>query len=274
VTPNIGDLSGREAEFLAHLAGSGRTLFSVAEAHAFWNDATYVRNVLSRLVRKGWLQRLERGRYMVIPLEAGPKRTWSEDALVIASHLIQPAAVAYWSALHYWAMTEHVPHVVLVQSTRRKRSTRVAGVEYRFVAVSEAHFFGVDRRTADGKVLYVTDREKTLLDAAVRPDLSGGIGQLVEALETSLGDVNWERLDGYLVRWGGGAPVKRLGYLVEALDMRVPERKLRLQAWQAMISRGVSALEPGGGHSGPVITRWQVQANVAVSGGRRTSHDR
>jgi predicted transcriptional regulator of viral defense system len=178
VTHTIRELSAREAEFLARLAAEGQTLFSTAEAQAWWGDSGYTANVLSRLVDKGWLQRLERGLYMLIPLEAGPERAWSESALVIAPHLSQPAAVAYWSALHYWNMTEQVPHTVFVQSTRRKCPVEVLGMRFRFVTVSQARFFGVARRTLDGKAVYVTDREKTLLGAAAHPDLSGGIRQL------------------------------------------------------------------------------------------------
>ena len=264
MTQDISALSAREAAFLLHLAGAGHTLFSIAEARDYWDDAGYTRNILSRLVRKGWLQRLQRGRYMVVPLEAGPERNWSENAWIVASHLIHPAAVAYWSALHYWAMTEQVPRIVFVQSTRRKRPARVSGVRFRFVTLSQSRFFGVSRRTLDGKVFYVTDREKTMLDAAARPDLSGGIGQLAEALRSSVGEMNWERLDQYLIRWGGGTPVKRLGYLADALEIDVPDRERRLQTWQQMISQGVSLLEPGSAPTGRVITRWRVRLNGEI----------
>jgi predicted transcriptional regulator of viral defense system len=64
---------------------------------------------------------------MITPLEAGPERTWSDDILTIIPHLIQPAAVAYWSALHYWGMTEQVPNTVVVQSTRRRCPALVMG---------------------------------------------------------------------------------------------------------------------------------------------------
>jgi predicted transcriptional regulator of viral defense system len=185
VTHTIRELGTQEAEFLSRLVGDGQTIFSTAQAQTFWGSADHTANVLSRLVRKGWLQRLERGIYMVIPLEAGPERAWSESALVIAPHLIQPAAVAYWSAMHYWNMTEQVPHTVLVQSTRRKRPTEILGMRFQFVTVGEAHFFGVARRTLDGKPIYITDREKTLLDAAARPELSGGITQLAAALRAT-----------------------------------------------------------------------------------------
>jgi predicted transcriptional regulator of viral defense system len=270
VTRTIRALGAKEADFLSRLAGAGQGIFSTTQAQDFWGNPDYTTNVLSRLVRKGWLQRLERGLYMVIPLEAGPERTWTESALVIVPHLIQPAAVAYWSALHYWNMTEQVPRTVLVQSTRRKPPVEVLGMRFRFITVNQAHFFGVVRRTVDGKPVYVTDREKTLLDAAARPDLSGGIIQLAQALQATHSDLNWPQLDDYLAQWGGGVVVKRLGYLVETLPLPIPGRDERLARWQGMISQGISPLEPGVGAGGPVVTRWQIRVNVTVAetGGR------
>jgi predicted transcriptional regulator of viral defense system len=44
-----------------------------------------------------------------------------------------------------------------------QRPVEVLGICFRFVTVSQARFFGVDRRTLEGKAVYVTDREKTLL---------------------------------------------------------------------------------------------------------------
>ncbi len=266
MTGNIKTLSTREAEFLSYLAAEGKEIFSVAQAQDYWRTPAHTANVLSRLVRKGWLQRLERGVYMLLPLAAGPERTWSESALVIAPHLIQPAAVAYWSALHYWHMTEQVPQVVWVQSTRRKRPVEILGMRFRFVTVSQARFFGVLRRTLDGKPIYVTDREKTLLDAAARPDLSGGVVQLAQALQTAHTDIHWGRLDDYLLRWGGGVVVKRLGYLLETLALPIPNREERLERWRGMLSQGISLLEPGLGTTGPTVTRWRLRINVDLPG--------
>ncbi len=74
MTHNINGLSTQQAEFLSHLAASGKNIFSTQQAQAYWGSSAYAANVLSRLVRKGWLQRLERGVYMLLPLAAGPER--------------------------------------------------------------------------------------------------------------------------------------------------------------------------------------------------------
>ncbi|MDD2695310.1 MAG: type IV toxin-antitoxin system AbiEi family antitoxin domain-containing protein [Anaerolineales bacterium] len=255
-------LSAGEYELLSRLAAKGKTIFSTSEAQELWGGSTPIKTVLHRLEKKGWLQRVERGVYLLIPLEAGPERTWSESPLVIAPYLIQPAAVAYWSALHYWQMTEQIPRITIVQSTKRKLPVEVQGMRFQFVTVKEARFFGVLERTLNGKKFYVTDREKTLVDCADRPDLGGGILQLAQALRTAQTEIEWSKLDAYLMRWEGGTVVKRLGYLVDRLQIPIPEREPRLAEWQKMISRGISPLEPGAGRSGPVVTRWGLRINV------------
>ena len=265
MTKNITGLSPKEAEFLSSLAKDGKSIFTVEEARRFWGDPAYTTNALARLEEKGWLHRLERGTYMLIPLEAGPEREWSESALVIASRLIQPSAVAYWSALHYWTMTEQVPRTVFVQSTSRKhqREKDVLGILFRFITVIEAKFFGVTKQSVGGQPIHVTDREKTIVDAADRLDLSGGAAQLAQALRASWEAVDWQRLDDYLGRWPTRSPFKRLGYLIETLDLPIPEREERLARWRQSLSTGIVLLEPGREASkGRIVTRWRLRVNV------------
>lgn len=263
MSQTITGLSPKEAEFLTQFAAQNKGIFTIAQAREFWNAAAYTSSALGRLENGGWLHRLERGVYMIVPLEAGPERAWSESALVIASHLIQPAAIAYWSALHYWHMTEQVPYTIFVQSTARKhqREKEILGVAYRFVTVTNAKFFGVVKRTLNGQPFHVTDREKTLLDAADRPELSGGVAQLVQALSAAWNDLDWQRLDGYLQRWPTSGPTKRIGYLVESLALPLADREERLARWQRALSPGVIALEPGS-HEGRIVTRWQLRVNI------------
>lgn len=199
---------------------------------------------------------------MIIPLEAGPERLWSENALILASNLVSPGAIAYWSALRFWNMTEQIPRVQFIQTTKRKKPLTIQGIEFQFIHVAERFFFGVSTRKIEDSSIMVTDREKTIIDAASRPDLSGGIVQLVQAMRSSINSINWEKLDCYLEQWGGGVVAKRLGYLIETLSLSIQDRELKMNHWQTMISKGISQLEPGSGVSGPVSTRWQLQVNI------------
>lgn len=256
-------LSQQETNFLTHFAATGSRLIHFAEAEEYLHSRVAAVNTLGRLAHKGWLQRLDQGLYLIIPLEAGPERIWSENSFVIGSQLVSPGAVAYWSAFRFWNWTEQIPNVTFIQTTRRKKSVRAGGMEYRFINVQEKHFFGLINRPLENNSVQVTDPEKTLLDAAARPDLSGGILQLAQVIQEHSNEIDWNKLDQYLVQWGGGAVAKRLGYLVETLMISIPDGMI--SRWQKLVTKGVSLLEPGLDQHGPVVTRWQLKINVDFS---------
>jgi len=264
VLRTITQLGPKEAEFLSRMAAFERGIFTFTKAAAYWGNPDYSKAVLHELTKKGWIARLKRGTYLVIPLEAGPERSWSEQAVVVAQHLVHPAAVAYWSALHHWHLTEQVPRVTFVQTpTRRsRREVEALGMHFRLVTVAKARFFGLVTQDVGGRTISVTDREKTLIDAADRPELSGGIAQLAEALRQGASDIDWPRLDAHLARFAVGTIYKRLGYLVEALDIGIPNVDERLASWKSRLTKGISPLEPGGGAGGPTVTRWRIRVNV------------
>ncbi|MEI6291227.1 MAG: type IV toxin-antitoxin system AbiEi family antitoxin domain-containing protein [Chloroflexota bacterium] len=253
-------LSQQETTFLTHFSASGKKLINFDEAEEYFRSRIAAVNTLGRLARKGWLQRLERGLYLIIPLEAGPERTWSENSFLIASQLSSPGAIAYWSALRYWNWTEQIPQVVFIQTTHRKRAVVIQSTPYYFISVSPKHFFGITTQTVDGMLISITEPEKTLIDASARPDLCGGIVQLAQVLQNNQQSIDWEKLTKYLIHWGGGSVAKRLGYLGEKLVLKIPENLLT--DWKNLISKGISPLEPGSASKGEIVTRWNIQNNI------------
>jgi len=111
---NTISLSDAEASLLTTLAARGEEVFTTEDAYEELGKGRPTRDLLDRLVEKGWLARIEKGKYLIVPLEAGPDRTWSEDAHVLAGHLVTPSMVAYWSALNDWNFTEQVPRITYV----------------------------------------------------------------------------------------------------------------------------------------------------------------
>lgn len=81
-------------------------------------------------------------------------------------------------------------HTVFIQFPRRKLLSKMVlgGVQYQVITIGAPRFFGLARRAVDGQVIQVTDRAKSVLDAADWPDLSGGILQLAQALRGHWGD--------------------------------------------------------------------------------------
>lgn len=262
-------LSDAEASLLTTLAANGKQIFVTKDGYDMLGEGKPTRDVLGRLVEKGWLERIERGKYLIVPLEAGPDRTWTEDAHVIAGHLVSPAMVSHWSALDYWNLTEQVPRITYVQTTARKenRSPRVLGMRFRIIRVKPRKFFGSHGYRAGEYQVEVTDREKTIVDCLDRPDLSGGVHHVGEALLEGDGDFDWDRATRYLRRFGSGAVVKRLGFLVETLVLNHPPESRMLDEWLGLLTAGISKLDPSTPRDAHrIATRWRIQVNLPEEG--------
>lgn len=252
-------------ELVSRLAQTGMHVVSIDDAAAFTKNRQLARHLLSMASRKGLLKRLKRGVYLIVPLEAGPERQWSETSFVIADALANPAVIAYLSAIRHWNWTEQLPGTVYVQTTQRmsKPQRKIIGVNYRFVRVASAKLFGLKEQRIDSQSFMVTDREKTLVDCADRPDLAGGIVTIVQAIDEAAREIDWQVLDRYLARYPNGAAIKRLLFLIERSNIEIPETAGLMERWRRKLTAGIVSLDPGLPAEGPILTRWRLRLNVA-----------
>jgi predicted transcriptional regulator of viral defense system len=263
----ITELGAKEAKFLARMASEKKSEFFTQDAIAFWGSKEMAWKKLRLLERKGWIGRIERGKYIVIPLEAGERRTWSEDSYLIANALIQPAVISYWSAIRHWNWTEQIPNVVCVQTTARKSkvSKNIFCVQYEIVKVNSTKFFGFVPEWRKGTKLLITDREKTLIDCADKPNLAGSIEELTKAVVEGTKEISWSRLDEYIRKFPSGTVKKRLGFLMEELISPLPvEARSILKEWRSSLTQGMSPLVPGTNTKGHYLRRWNLFVNTEI----------
>lgn len=251
---------------LTSLADEGKTVFSTADAaRLLGGSAGRTHTLLTRLVAGGWLERVERGRYFVVPLEAGREARWVEEPFVLATRLASPSAISHWSAAAHWNLTEQIVRTVFVSTTQRKfRSERVvSGVPFRFVHRPERKFFGIVRERLGQTFVPVTSIEKTLVDMLEQPQFSGGIVEAAKALKTAYdnGRVDADALAHSLERLGNGAVVKRAGFLLEFFEFD-PDLRTRLTRG---LTAGEALLDPLSRLGGPRSARWRLRLNVALS---------
>lgn len=264
-------LGPTETRLLNRLASDGHIAFSTAQARAaLGNEGQDINKLLYRLTRKRWLLRLEKGKYLILPLEAGMEGLYSAHEFVIAAHLIQPYAIAYASALSFHALSDLLPHTVFVATTRRKTEVTVEelGLRFRFITLAPRKFFGIQTVTIEDQPVRITTPSKTLVDGLDRPELCGGIVELAKGLKRYAGDgadpstssgQHWAQLTANAQRLGNRTVFKRLGYLVEVLGLEVGEW---LDRWRAEISPGETLLDPRYGRRGSYHAGWNLRLNV------------
>jgi len=228
-------------EILKSMAKEGQ-VFSISQLY----EKTHIKKevlkvILSRMEEKGSIERVERGKYLIIPLSS-EKGKYTLHEFVIASYLVEPYAISYWSALHHYGLTEQIPGTVFVQTPARKKKNlmEIFGVNYQMVRVKEDKFFGLRKEWIEETSVSITDKEKTIIDCLDKPHYAGGIVEGVKALKNS--SLDYDKLSTYAIRMDNFAVIRRLGYLCERmgvlLDLPPPRSKSYLLLDPTMPAKG------------------------------------
>lgn len=206
--------------------------------------------LVARLKADGLVDEVEKGKYLLFGLE--PEKVLS-NPLYVASHLVTPSYVSYWSALHYHGYTEQVPLTAFVATTRKKRSVSYKGLRVHFVAIQPHKFFGYRREEVGDLPIVVADEAKAIVDSLDLPQYAGGIGEVAHALQTALGTVDVPTLIEYANRMENKSLGSRLGYLLEVSGRRV----------EGLVhSASPVKLDPTRPRTGHTVARWQIVVNI------------
>jgi len=262
-TRDIKTLGEDGARLLTSLSVAGKTVFTSEDAAEVLGAEVNVRLLLSRLENKRWLKRLEKGKYLILPFEAGMEGKYSEHPFVIASKLTTPYAISYWSALNYYGYTEQIPGTIYVSSTRRRTDLEITdlGLWFKFVKLAPSKFFGHQEVWVEERKVNITDREKTIVDCLDRPEYCGGIVESTKGLwyACTQEEIDLVKLTEYVTIMNNRSIFKRLGYLAELLELPIGES---LQTWKESISSGYTLLDPVMPRGGRYNSRWNLQINV------------
>lgn len=211
-----------------------------------------LRVILFRMEEKGFIERIDKGKYLIIPL-GSEKGKYTLHEFVIASYLVDPYAISYWSALHHHGLTEQIPTTVFVQTpTRKSKSTmEIFGVNYQIVRVKENKFFGIRKEWIEETSVSITDKEKTIIDCLDKPQYAGGIIEVAKALKSD--SLNHDRLKKYALQIDNFAVVRRLGYLCEKMGVQIDLPPPRSKKYLLL-----DPTMPAGGKNDP---KWRLVIN-------------
>lgn len=252
-----------ESELIASLSAKGIRVFSVSQAskelHISPGAAS---DLVLRLERKKKLLRIEKGKYLIIPPEAWKAGEYTEEGVIIASQLIEPYYVSYWTAISFYGWTEQPSRTVFVAATKIKRPVELRGITIRFVKLRPSRFFGFERQWMGNQKIMVAEKEKAIVDCLDQPRYAGEIVEVAKGLWNGRADFDFPKMLAYALRMKNGAIIKRLGFLMDVLDIKQP--RVRREALKH-IAATVVPLDTGHGISGPVNDEWRVRVNVEPS---------
>lgn len=212
-----------------------------------------LRVLLSRLEKNGWIERIEKGKYMIVPL-GSEKGEYTLDEFVLASALVEPYCVGYWSALNYHGLTEQIPTTVFVQTTSRKRcrEKKIFGVDFKIVKLKKEKFFGKETFWSGDEQVNITDKEKTIVDCLDKPKYCGGIVEVAKGIRSE--DFDDGKILDYIDRIGNTGVLRRFGYLCDlyGVDIDIP----------TVDTRSYLKLDPTMPDKGDKSSKWRLIVNV------------
>jgi len=151
-------------------------------------DRTRTAKQPARWSEQGYLRRVRRGTYVVVPTAAMSQAQVIADPWVLVSATFRHAYVAGWSAAEHWNLTEQVFKTLLVCTSDRLKQTRytLGGTDLRARHVPDLWFFGTSIEWRDRTRVLVSDVHKTILDLCADPALGGGIQHVMHRLRVYL----------------------------------------------------------------------------------------
>src|SRR6056297_1337967 len=155
----------RRIDLLNPLARKGNT-FTFDDALKISHLTTKsLQKVIYRLQQRGAIERIEKGKYLIIPIGA-EKGKYTLHEFVIGSLLVDSYSIAYWSALNYYGLTEQIPTTIFIETNTRKFNTnpKIFGVQYKIIKIKKEKLFGTRKEWIEETPINITDKEKTIID--------------------------------------------------------------------------------------------------------------
>ncbi len=264
--PQMAGLSTQEREIIDIFVASEKTTVGADDIVAALPMTRPAANqILSRLRRKGWLQRIKRGVYVPVPLGATSPEPVIEDAWPLAMSLFSPCYISGWTAAEYWDLTEQIFNTVAVvtASPQRRQEQTHGGVAFYTRLVKPALMFGTKRVWRGSQTIEVADPHRLMIDILDVPQLGGGGRHAFDVVRAywKSKHANPGKLLEYAERYGRGTVFKRLGFIAERFG-NVSDSWI--EACQQGVTTGISKLDPSGSSRGIITTRWNLRINIPV----------
>jgi predicted transcriptional regulator of viral defense system len=225
-------------------------VFSTSElAGMLGVPSSSIQNYLETLANNELITRIEKGKYC---------RIYVRDKFVIGSSIVDGGVISHQSALAYHGIDEDVPGEVYISSSRQKSSKTIFGNHFNFIRIRPHKNFGSIMVNTPNGTFRVTDTEKTLLDCFDLPKYVTSYIRLMKKLITI--PMNQDKLLDYGFKMNNLSILKRMAYL---LDEAIPDRyTVFLEEVKKNLNLKYTLLDPGGGDTGPFITKWRIRNNT------------
>jgi predicted transcriptional regulator of viral defense system len=254
----------KAARLLRRLVDSGKDIFVYKDVASFLQESSQPRisEFLRELIQRELVMRLKGGLYAVIPYNI-PASQYFPNWHVVAKHLIgnDEYYIGYYSALSIFELTTQpaLTEQVVVRKKIKPSTKTIGKVRFQFIHKSNPkRFFGFKDKLVDKyyRVNY-SDLEMTFIDCLEKPELCGGIVEIAKAMLLAMEKLDYKKLLKYAIKYEKQVVFKRLGFLLELLEIETPIIEDLLELRSVSYALLDTTLPKGG----KMLSRWRIQIN-------------
>lgn len=259
-------ISTKSSKLLSYFNELDQLCFTNNEASLVLSDSSKsaLNELLSDMTKRGLLMRIKEGVYYIIPFEENAE-TFMPDWHLLASHLTEDTQeyIGYYSALqiHNLITQPSLKEQVVVAKQFKPSTIKIKKIDFQFIYHNKDHFFGFKKIWIDDfHKVNCSDLEKTIIDCLFKPNYSGGIVEIAKAIFSSKNKIDFNKLNDYSKKFNSQAVIKRLGYLLELLEIETPI----IKDLQNRKTTSYVVLDTELPAQGKRKSRWSIQQNIDI----------
>ncbi len=260
------NISTQSNELLTHFNGIEKPCFKTSDAFDVLPKSSKptVNQLLSDMTKRGLLMRIKDGVYYIIPYEKDPE-SFMPDWHLLAESLVNGSEhyIGYYSALqiHNLITQPSLKQQIVVNKQIRPSTIKIKEVYFQFIYHNPNHFFGVKKIWIDNfHKVKCSDLEKTFIDCLFKPDYAGGIVEIARAIYISKDKIQFDKLLEYARQFNSQAVIKRLGFLLDTLEINEPITK----DLQKIKTASYVVLDTELPNDGKLLSKWSIMQNIDI----------
>lgn len=257
-------LSPRETEVIARLSYEKASLITQQQFDRYFGFPKSVREkVIFRLKKRGVLNAVKKGVYFFSPLESGPAGRNINEFLVPSVFFPKGNYyIGYSTMYNYYGFTDQMFQTMYVLNTSLQREKSIGGVQFKMIKVSKSRMYGLEKITIRDTSVYVSDRERTIVDLIYFPGLVGGLVAAFEILKKQAGAKRTDltKLIKYAARFPNISLRKRIGYILEQAGVKDEYLEPLLKS---VSKTSLVTLYPSKSRAGRINKKWKVIENAS-----------
>jgi len=187
-------LSNKELEIIEKLIAKHGNIVDLAMIYEILNSKSNqeIKNIVSVLVKKGWLIRIKRGTFVISDIAS--RGTLGLSQLTLSQIIDNDSYISFEGALQHYGLFDQYLRIITSISKKKTYTTKLSNWTFKYIKTKKDLFNNYKEFNIDGKLVKIATKEKIILDFLTYRRSTGNIDLIIEKIKNNKNEFNVEKL--------------------------------------------------------------------------------